>query len=73
MTIRTLLGKRSSALTRTGTAMKPTKIGNRFIVLGRTVPVTEKIACRELTHQRATVQRLVVIKDGERVGRRPDR
>jgi hypothetical protein len=53
--------------------MKPTRIGNRFIVLGRTTPVTEKTACRELPHQQATAQRLVVIKDGEQVGRRPGR
>jgi len=73
MTIRTLLGKRSLAIARTGTAMKQTKIGNRFIVIGRTAPATEKIAYREPTNQRATSQRIVVIRNGERVGSRPGR
>jgi hypothetical protein len=73
MVSRTLLGKRLLALARTGTAMKQPRIGNRFIVLGRPAPVAEQVAYRELTHRRATAQRLVVIKDGERVGRRPDR
>ena len=61
------------ALARTATAMKQPRIGNRFIVIGRTAPVTEKFACRELPNRRATAQRLVVIKDGELVGRRAGR
>jgi hypothetical protein len=73
MAIRTLLRKRLLAITRTGTAMKPTRIGKRFIVIGRSAPATEKSACREPTNQRAIAQRLVVIKNGELVGSRSGR
>ena len=51
--------------------MKQTKTGNRFVVIGRPAPATEKSAYREPTKQRATPQRLVGIKDGEPVGGRP--
>jgi hypothetical protein len=73
MAIRTLLRERSLALARTGTAMKPTKIGNRFIVIGRPAPAAEQVAYREPTPQRAMSLRLIVIKNGERVGSRPGR
>jgi hypothetical protein len=49
--------------------MKQTKIGNRFIVIGRPELATEKIAYRQPTNQRPTSQRIVVIKDGQLVGR----
>jgi hypothetical protein len=53
--------------------MKQTRIGNRFVVIGRPAPAAEKIAHREPTRRRATARRIVVIKDGELVGRRPGR
>jgi hypothetical protein len=53
--------------------MKPTKIGNRFIVIGRPAPAAEQVAYREPTPQRATSLRLVLIQNGERVGSRPGR
>jgi hypothetical protein len=53
--------------------MKPTRIGNRFVVIGRPASAAEKIGHREPTRQRATAQRIVVIKDGELVGRKPGR
>jgi hypothetical protein len=53
--------------------MKPTQSGNRVVVIGRPAPATEKRARREPTNQRATAQRIVVIKNGERVGSRPGR
>jgi hypothetical protein len=53
--------------------MKPTKIGNRFIVIGRPAPTAEQVAYREPTTRRATPLRLVVIQNGERVGRSPGR
>ena len=53
--------------------MKPTRIGNRFVVIGRPAPAAEKVADREPTRPRATPRRIVVIKDGELVGRRPGR
>jgi hypothetical protein len=53
--------------------MKPTKSGNRFIVIGRPAPATEQVAYREPTTQRATSQRLVLIQNGERVGSNPGR
>jgi hypothetical protein len=73
MAIRTLLRKRSLALARTGTAMKQSKIGSRFIVIGRPAPAAEQVAYREPTPQRTTSQRLIVIQNGERVGRNPGR
>jgi hypothetical protein len=53
--------------------MKPTKIGNRFIVLGRPAPAAEQVAYREPTPQGATSQRIVVIRHGALVGSRPGR
>jgi len=53
--------------------MKPTKIGNRFIVIGRPAPAAEQVAYREPTTQRVTSQRLIVIQNGERVGSRQGR
>jgi hypothetical protein len=73
MTIRTLLRRRSLALARTGTAMRSTRIGNRFILIGRPAPAAEQVAYREPTPQRVTSLRLVLIQNGERVGRRTGR
>jgi hypothetical protein len=53
--------------------MSQTKLGKRFIVIGLTAPAAEKIACPEPTNQRAPAQRIIVIKNGELVGRRPGR
>jgi hypothetical protein len=53
--------------------MKPTRIGNRFIVIGRPAPAAEQVAYREPTTQRATSQRLIVIQNGALVGSRPER
>jgi hypothetical protein len=53
--------------------MKQTKIGHRLIVISRTAPATEKIACREPTNQQARSPRIVVIKDGKLVGNGPKR
>jgi hypothetical protein len=71
--VRTLLGKCSSAVARTGAAMKPTQIGNRVVVIGPTAPAAEKITNRGTTDQRPTTRRIVVIKDGQMVGSRPGR
>jgi len=53
--------------------MKQTRIGNRFVVIGRPAPAAEKVAHREPARRRATARRIVVIKDGELVGGRPAR
>ena len=53
--------------------MKPTKTGNRVVVIGRPAPAAEKVAYREPADQRATSQRIVLIKNGELVGRGPGR
>jgi hypothetical protein len=60
-------------ITRPGAAMKPTKIGNRIIVIGSTIPANEKACHRPPTSRRATPQRIVVIKNGQLVGGRPGR
>ena len=73
MAIRIPIRIRLLAVTRIGSAMKQTKIGNRVIVIGCTASPTEKIAYREPTIQRAASQRIVVIKNGELVGSRPER
>jgi hypothetical protein len=53
--------------------MKPTKTGNRFVVIGGPAPAAEKTARREPASQQATARRIVVIKNGELVGSRPRR
>jgi hypothetical protein len=53
--------------------MNQTKIGNRFIVIGRPAPAAEQVANREPTPRRATSPRLVVIRNGALVGSRPRR
>jgi hypothetical protein len=73
MVIRTLLGECSSAVARIGAAMKPTKSGNRVVVIRSTTPANEKTGPRQPAPQRSTPRRIVVIKDGELVGGRPAR
>ncbi len=59
---------------RTGTAMKPIKIGNRFVVvIGRTAPANQKVAYREATQQRTAAHRIVLIRNGNVVEGRPGR
>jgi hypothetical protein len=53
--------------------MKPTKSGNRVVVIGPTAPAAEKITYRGTTDQRPATRRIVVIKDGQLVGGRPGR
>jgi hypothetical protein len=53
--------------------MKQTKTGNRVVVIGGPAPATKKVALREPDNQPATSRRVVVIKNGELVGRRPGR
>jgi hypothetical protein len=53
--------------------MNQTKIGNRFIVIGRPAPAAEQVANRESTRQQAPPQRIVVIRHGALVGSRPGR
>jgi hypothetical protein len=53
--------------------MNPTQTGLRVVVIRSTAPANEKTAPRQPAPQRATPQRIVVIKDGELVGGRPGR
>jgi hypothetical protein len=57
-------------LAHAGTTMKPTKTGNRFVVIGSTAPASEKTDNAQPTHLQATPQRIVVIRNSELVGRR---
>ena len=70
---RTLLGECSSAVARIGAAMKPTQSGNRVVVIRSTAAANDKAGSRQPAPERATPQRIVVIKDGEWVGGRPGR
>ena len=51
--------------------MTHTKIGSRFVVIGRAAPAGKNTGRRELSVQRAAARRIVVIRDGEIVGGRP--
>jgi len=53
--------------------MKPTKIGNRVVVIGSTAPANEKTGSRPPSRQRATSRRIVVIRNNEWVGSRRGR
>ena len=53
--------------------MKPTQGGNRVVVIGSTAAANDKTGPRQPAPQRATPQRIVVIKDGELVGGGPGR
>ena len=61
------------AIARTGTAMKPTRVGNRVVVIGSTPPASEKTAYPPPVQQRPTTRRIVVIRNNEPVGRTPGR
>jgi hypothetical protein len=56
------------AIAPTGIVMNQTKIGNRVVVIGRTVLAGEKNL--QPTNQRPTTHRIVVIRNGELVGSR---
>jgi hypothetical protein len=53
--------------------MTHTKIGSRFIVIGRVAPAGKKSGRRKLPVQQAAARRIVVIKNGELVGSRRSR
>jgi hypothetical protein len=53
--------------------MKPTKTGRRVVVIGGTAPANATSASREPPNPRPTPRRIVVIQNGELVGRRPGR
>ena len=61
------------AIARKGTAMKPTRVGNRVVVIGSTPPASEKTAYPPPVRQRPTTRRIVVIRNNEWVGGRPAR
>jgi hypothetical protein len=46
-----------------------TRVGNRLVVIGAAAPAAERIAPRQRSRPRATPQRIVVIKNGERGGK----
>jgi hypothetical protein len=52
--------------------MTHTKIGSRFVVIGRVARASKK-ARREVAVQRASARRIVIIRDGEFVGNRLSR
>jgi hypothetical protein len=53
--------------------MKPTKIGNRIVVIGGTAPASEKTGPVPPSNPRPAARRTVVIRNNELVGRRPGR
>jgi hypothetical protein len=53
--------------------MNQAQIGNRVVVIRSTAPANEKTGYRRPAPQRATPQRIVVIRNGEPVGGRPGR
>ena len=53
--------------------MTHSKIGGRFVVIGRAAPAGKKTGRRELPVQRAAARRIVVIRNGEFVGSKPGR
>ncbi len=53
--------------------MKPIKIGNRLVIIGRTPPTNQKVPYREATQQRAAAHRIVLIRNGDVVEGRPGR
>ena len=57
----------------TGTAMKPTQIGNRVVVIGNTAPANEKTSPLPPSRQPATSRRIVVIRNNEWLGSRRGR
>jgi hypothetical protein len=63
----------TKTITRTGTAMNQTKIGNRVVAIAGTAPASGNADYRKPTEQRHTARRIVVIRNGELVGRRRGR
>jgi hypothetical protein len=61
------------AIARTGTVMKPTKIGNRVVIIGSTAPANKKTGSLPPSRQRAPSRRIVVIRNNEWVGSRRGR
>ena len=61
------------AIARTEIVMKPTKIGNRFVVIAGTAPSNTKTGYRQRTDQQRTGFRIVVIKNGELVSSKTGR
>ena len=53
--------------------MTHTKIGSRFVVIGRAAPAGKKTGRRELPIQRGRCPAIVVIRNGELVGSRSGR
>jgi hypothetical protein len=53
--------------------MKPTKIGTRVVLIGRTAPANDKAGSTPPSQQRPTTRRIGLIRNNERVGRRPRR
>ena len=53
--------------------MTQSKIGSRFVVIGRAAPAGKKPGRRELPVQRGAARRIVVIRNGELVGSKPGR
>jgi hypothetical protein len=68
VTIRTLFLAQTS--THPGMAMNYTKIGKRLVVIAGSAPAAEATGVREPTAPRPKVRRIVVIRDGQSVGRR---
>jgi hypothetical protein len=60
----------AETITRIGTAMNQTKIGNRVVAIAGTASANEKPGYREPTEQRHTARRIIVIRNGKLVGRR---
>jgi hypothetical protein len=53
--------------------MSQSKIGNRLIIIAGASPANANASHREPADPRPTVRRIVVIRNGEAVGSRPDR
>jgi hypothetical protein len=53
--------------------MTQTKSSNRIVVIAGTAPANEKTGYLQPSTQRPTTHRIVVIRNGERVGSRPGR
>jgi hypothetical protein len=56
-------------IARTRTVMNQNKIGNRVVLIGRPAPASEKTS--QAATQRPMTSRIVVIRNGEPVGRKP--
>jgi hypothetical protein len=63
----------AKTITRTGITMNQTQIGNRVVAIVGTGSASGNADYRKPTDQRHTAQRIVVIRNGELVGRRRGR